>query len=250
MFTKQGRKIGISILSGVLAMPGLCLAHASFVPKDNFDSYSARDYEEGKTAYLKMNIPHGCSSADGSRSFATRNVVMTMPNGVDLSGLAYTQSRDGEIYNANAVMGVKPAADGDWRKIKNPKGLVGDYYSHGLRSEDVRSLQWLRGKIPTDFYKVLEFRAGLPILDACISRLNIYFPTVQYCDRHTVKAWMRTPVGNLPADVVSTGYAPKITVVRNEAKNPLPAECPPEGETAEAYPSEADIEASLLRRYH
>lgn len=250
MFTKSGKKIVISVLSGTLAIPGLCLAHASFVPKDNFDSFSARDYEEGTTAYLKMNIPHGCSSSDGSRTFSTRNVVMTMPNGVDLSGLAYTQGRDGQTYNANAVMGVKPAVDGDWRKINNPTAPVADYYSHGLRSDDVRSLQWLRGKIPADFYKVLEFRAGLPILNACISRLDIYFPTVQYCDQRTMKAWMRTPVGNLPADAVSTGYAPKITVVRNEEKNPLPAECPPGGEAAEAYPSESDIEASLLRRYY
>ena len=250
MFYKVKGTIGVSILSGMLALPGVCFAHASFVPKDNLDGFSARDYEEGKTAYLKINIPHGCSSSDGSRTFSTRNVVMTMPNGVDLSGLAYTQSHGGEIYNANAVMGVKPAADGSWRKIKNPKGPVADYYSHGLRSEGVRSLQWLRGNIPADFYKVLEFRAGLPILDACISRLDIYFPTVQYCDQRTMKAWMRAPVGNLPADVVSTGYAPKITVVRNEEKNPLPAECPLEGEAAEVYPSEADIEASLLRRYY
>ena len=228
-------------------MPQLCFAHAGFASKDNLDEYSGRDYEEGKTGYFKLVVPHGCSNADGSRSYPTRHVVMALPNGVDLSGIAYTKDKNGEVFGGNAVMGVKPAADGDWRKIKNPKAGVPSYYSHGLRSEDVRSLQWVGGKIPNDFYKSLEFRAKLPLLDACVTELNVYFPTVQYCKSNTFKAWIREPVAGLPEDVISTGYAPNITVRRNLVLNPLPEDCGEEGEVAEAYPDAEDVEAALLK---
>jgi len=237
-------KIGIIVLA---IIPQLCFAHAGFARKDNLDEYSGRDYEEGTTGYFKLVVPHGCSNEDGSRTFETRHVVMAMPNGVDLSGIAYTEDRDGEAYGANAVMGVKPAADGDWRKIKNPKSAVPGYYSHGLKTEDVRSLRWIGGNIPNDFYKALEFRAKLPLLDACITELKVYFPTVQYCKSKTIKAWIREPVAGLPESVVSTGYAPSITVRRNLTSNPLPEACSDEGEMAEAYPDAEDIEAALLR---
>jgi len=62
-----------------------------------------------------------------------------------------------------------------------------------------------------------------------------------------MKAWARESVEGLPESVVSTGYAPSISVRRNLTLNPLPAECGDEGEMAEVYPDAADIEAALLK---
>ena len=221
------------------------LAHANFVPKDNLDFYNGRDYQEGSTAYLSLNLSHGCSNADGSKSFPTRHAVAIMPNDKDLEGIAFTKSHSGDRYGANGLMSVRPEASANWKIIKNPKAPVGEYYSHGLKNEDVGAIQWIAGHVPPDFYSSVNFRAQVPYLEGCVSKLKVHIPTVQYCSAGHVKAWFKEATPSMPEHVVSTGYAPYINVIRAEG-NALAPECGEEGLEKEVYPSVEHIEKGLL----
>lgn len=221
------------------------LAHANFIPKDNLDFYNGRDYQEGSTAYLSLNLSHGCSNADGSKSFPTRHAVAIMPNDKDLAGIAFTEDSSGGRYGANGLMSVHPEASANWKIIRNPKTSVGEYYSHGVKNEDVNAIQWLAGHIPADFYSGVNFSAQLPYLEGCVSKLKVNIPTVQYCSAGHVKAWFKEATPSMPAHVVSTGYAPSINVIRG-ADNPLGPECNGEGQEVEVYPSAEHIEKGLL----
>lgn len=221
------------------------IAHANFVPKDVDDNFNGRQYEEGTTAYMNVNIAHGCHTPDRSEWFSTIHVVSIFPNNLDLTGIAYTKDRSGNVYAGNALMGIKPGVDGDWQSINNLIGDVPTFYSHGARDTDVRSIHWINGEVPNDGYENLQFRAGLPFLEGCTNRLKVYVPTIQYCEKGQILAWFIEPTPSMSSDVISPGYAPYFEVVRNEDKNPLPDSCSA-GETYTVYPAEEDLETYLL----
>ena len=243
MKTTQLKFIFTAAISVLIA--DTAIAHANFVPKDNLDFYSGRDYKEGSTAYLSLNLSHGCSNSDGTKTYATRHAVAIMPNDSSLEGIGFTKDHSGNHYNANGLMSVKPEASANWKRIKNPKVTVAEYYSHGARTEDVGAIQWKGGNVPADFYSSVNFRASLPLLESCVSKLKVYIPTVQYCTGGHVKAWLKEATPSMPANVVSTGYAPYINVIRAD-NNPLGAECDGVGTEEEVYPSTEHIEKGLL----
>ena len=228
-----------------IGMADAALAHANFVPKDNLDFYNGRDYQEGRTADLSINLSHGCSNADRTKSFPTQHAVAIMPNDISLDGIAFTKNHSGDHYGASGVMSVKPEANANWKRIKVNKGPVAEYYSHGLRSEDATAIQWLSGNIPADFYANINFRATLPYLESCVSKIKVHIPTIQYCSAGYVKAWIKEPTPSMPEDVISTGYAPYFNIIRAE-NNPLAPECG-EGTAEEIYPSTEHIEKGLLK---
>lgn len=220
-------------------------AHANFVPKDNIDSYSGREYQEGSSAYLSLSIAHGCNSMDGSKSYKTKHVVAIFPNDVNMQGIAYTKDRSGNHYGANGIMSIRPQTDSNWRFISNPKATVNEYYSHGVKTEDVSAIQWIGGDIPSDFFAGLTLRAQFPYLEECVSKLRVYIPTIQYCAAGHIKGWLRSPTHSMPEHLISPGYAPYIDVIRAE-NNPIDPTCTKAIEE-EAYPSDERIEKSLLR---
>ena len=229
-----------------VGMAESALAHANFIPQDNLDLYSGRDYKEGSSAFLSLNLSHGCSNAEGE-TFATKHAVAIMPNDQSLAGIAFTKDRQGNHYSANGVMSVRPEADANWKRIKAPKTAVGEYYSHGLKTEDTAAIQWKWGNIPADFYASVNFRVSLPYLESCISKIKVQIPTVQYCTSGHVKAWIKEATPSMSADVISTGYAPYINIVRAD-DNPLGEECGGVGVEEEVYPSTEQIENNLISR--
>ena len=229
-----------------VGMAESALAHANFIPKDNLDMYSGRDYKEGSSAFLSLNLSHGCSNADGE-TFATKHAVAIMPNDQSLAGIAFTKDRMGNRYGANGVMSVRPEADANWKRIEAPKATVGEYYSHGLKTEDIAAIQWKRGNIPANFYASVNFRVALPYLESCVSKIKVQIPTVQYCTSGYIKAWIKEPTPSMPTDVISTGYAPYFNIVRAD-NNPLGDECGGVGTEEEVYPSTDQIENNLISR--
>ncbi len=236
------------ILLSACIFSGQVLAHASVLAKDVNDQYDGRNYREGSSAMLNLHLAHGCSDANTGETFATRHAVTILPNNQDLSGIAYTENHDGERFHGNALMGVKAAVDNNWKKIKQLKGSVPEFENHGAKNSDVRAIHWLGGRVPNDMYANLQFKANLPMLDGCVSQLRVYLPTIQYCEKGRVKAWFREATPSMPAEVISPGYAPSLTIVRDEDRNPLPNHCAGVGVSEEVYPSPEDLEKHLLKR--
>lgn len=235
----------VSMMLFGLSSIGNVKAHVNVVPKSNADRFDGRVYQEGTVAYFDLSIPHGCKSASPSGATQpTTHVAVLFPNQQDLSAVAYTQDKEGTEYAGNAMMSIKPATDSQWRKIRRLREAVSPYYDHGVKSDDIRAIQWRGGYVPTDSYATLSFRAKLPLLKSCVSQLKVYLPAVQYCMNNTYKAWIREPTQMFSADTISSNYAPYILVQRDLEQNPLPADCR-ETVQSNAYPSAHDIDRYL-----
>jgi uncharacterized protein YcnI len=216
-------------------------AHASILSKDTLDAYSGRNYMEGSSATFSLHLAHGCST--DTATFATRHASIVFPNATDLTGIAYTEDHDGNRFAGNAVMGIKPRVDSDWKKIKVKTGEVPTFENHGANSTDVRGIHWKGGHVPNEMYENLEVKASFPKLDGCVSKLRVYMPAVQYCENGDILTWMRDATPSFPD--AGGGSAPYIDIVRNMDANPLPDSCGGTGEQAEAYPSVEDVEMYL-----
>lgn len=208
----------------------------------------SREYKEGSSAFLNVNISHDCTNADG-KHFPTTGVALLLPNGQAVEG-AYTSDHSGNVYGANAVMGVKQRVSAIFKKTKVVKGEVDAFYNHGVNTEDARALKWMHGKVDNDHYDNLEFKAGFPKIDpaSCVAKIKLYFPSVQYCKNGYKTAWINTGdsvfgAGNEKTRVTDT-YAAYATVVRT---SDLPASCT-EGEVVEVMPSVDEINMYLGKK--
>lgn len=217
--------------------------HASFVRKDNLDEYTGRSYKEGSSANIAIALGHGCHNEDRSKWYATTTATILFPNGVDISEYAYTKSHGAQPveYGGNAIMGIKARVTAKFKKVTQMRASVPNYYNHGERSDDVRSIHWINGYVKNEMFDNLEFRATFPKLKGCVKKLRVYTPVVQYCENGDMLAWMKNPTTNFPEAVISPGYAPYFDVVRDMSANPLDASCG-EGEEKELYPSEQAID--------
>ncbi len=241
--------LNLSAVCVLAATSSMALAHINIASENALAiGENSREYLEGSSAFLNVNISHDCSNADGEH-FATTGVTLVLPNGSNVEG-AYTSDRSGNTYGANAVMGIKQRANAIFKKNIVVRGDVGSYYNHGERTEDARALKWLRGYVDNDHYDNLEFKVGFPKIDpaSCVAALKVYFPTVQYCKSGYKIAWINTAdskygLGNDKTRVTDT-YAAAVKVVRT---SDLPAECG-DGETVEVMPSVNDINQLLKRR--
>jgi hypothetical protein len=229
---------------GITGTSLTAFGHANVVPKDNNDDFSNRQYEEATTAYLNLNIAHACKvGPDGIERRNTKHFAVVFPNNIDLTGIAATFDRQGNQYAGNVLMTIKPSVDSDWKKIRTQRGSVPTYYSHGSNSNDVRGIQWQHGDVPDSMYDNLEIRASLPKLQGCVSKLQVYLPSVQYCANDTMQAWIKYPTDGFPDDVIAH-YSAYFDILRNEEKNPLPAGCS-EGVNEVIYPEAEDIDKFL-----
>ncbi len=238
---KKGYKL--LLLTTSIFSTTLVYGHANTVPNNTLDTFNGRQYQEGSTAFIKINLSHGCKNSTGE-ALATKHTTAIFPNSVDLSGITYTADRKGNHYSGNALMGIKPAVDSNWESIQRLKGSVPAYYNHGSKSTDTRAVHWIDGYVADDMYANLEFKAKLPKLSGCYSKLRVFIPVVQYCTNEVKKAWLREATPSFNSDIISAGYAPYIDVIRDTKNNPYPAECSGHKE-AEAYPSVDAIEAFL-----
>src|SRR5574337_1208918 len=261
------------ILAAFLTSAFICtnawaFPHANIQSKDTLDAYSGRNYQEGTSAVLRINIAHGCTHS--GESYTTHMVTALFPNGMDpdLGSIAYTT--DGTTnYEGNALFGIKPLADYNWKEIIPITGDVPTYYNHGAKTTDVRAVHWRGGYIPDNFVGLAEISVSFPkfLPNTCYNKITVDIPVVQYCaadsknqqdhewkrdrlktkDIHRVFAWMKEATSMFPTEtIVAPGYVASLTIVRNLTTNPLPASCGGTGQTLELYPTAADIDTYLL----
>jgi len=232
-----------SLVTGSMSV----FAHAGFKPKDVNDNYDGRTYLGGQTAYLSMAVPHGCKGENGER-YTTNHIGMVFPSMVALPAeQATTSDRDDNQYGANAMMGIKAAIDSNWETVRGLRGEVGEFYSHGTKTEDVHAIHWLGGEIPDDMYAELKFRATLPKLMGCVTKLRVYTPAIQYCEGNHYTVWNSEATTAFPEEKVSTGYTPYFDVARDLTANPLDESCG-EGEELTVAPPADKIDWYLSPR--
>ena len=249
MMKKQLFKL--SAIAALAVSSSVAMAHLNIAQEDAIAvGDGSREYKEGGSAFLNVNISHDCTNAAG-KHFPTTGVALLMPNGESVRG-TYTADRSGNEYGANAVMGIKQRVSSIFKKTKVIKGPVDAFYSHGERTEDVRVLKWMNGKVDNDHYDNLEFKTGFPKIDpeSCIAKIKMYFPTVQYCKKGYKTAWINTPdsiygMGDAKTRVTDT-YAAYATIVRTTDLDPS---CDGVGETIEVMPSVEDINMYLGKKH-
>jgi len=234
----------IIAFGGMMSASWVAFGHANVVPQNNKDDFSGRQFEEGTTAYIKLNLAHACKVGPGGVDRRnTNHFTVVFPNNIDLTGIAATFDMHGGQYAGNVLMTIKTSVDSDWKKIRRQRGPVPTYYSHGANSEDTRGIQWQHGDVPDDMYDNVEIRASLPKLQGCAKKLRVYLPSVQYCANDTIQAWVKYPTDGF-SDSVIAHYAPYFDILRNEAKNPLDTTCG-DGDTHEIYPTAEDVDKYL-----
>lgn len=241
--------INLSAVCVLAASSSVAMAHLNIAQEDAIAvGEGSREYKAGGSAFLNVNISHDCTGADG-KHFPTTGVALLMPNGANVAD-TYTSDRSGNSYGANAVMGIKQRASAIFNNTKVVKGPVESFYSHGEKTEDVRVLYWMNGKIDNDQYENLEFKAGFPKIDpeSCVTKIKMYFPAVQYCKNGYKTAWIKTAdsvfgMGDEKTRVTDT-YAAYATVVRTTG---LPKSCEDKGEAVEVevMPSVEEINMYL-----
>lgn len=246
-------------------IPAMCLlatfsqiapAHVNIAPDNAFSlGDEPRQYLEGKSAYVSINLPHSCSDADRNE-YPTTDVVLILPNSSGLPAEFYTSDRSGNTYGANAVMGTKARVSRNWKKVKVVKGPVDEFYSHGSKTEDTRAVKWLKGYVDNDHYDNLEIKTRFPKIDpeSCIGTLRVELPAIQYCKKGYVTAWIGTTgSAKFPADSdklrLEETYEPYLNVVRDVANNPYPESCPTDadGNVIPTTATASDIDAYASR---
>lgn len=233
-----------------LLVAGNAAAHIGIARENVFAlGDGTREYLEGKSATLDIQLPHDCKNESGDH-FPTTDVVVIFPNAENLSADFMTMERNGTAHGANAMMGIKARVSANWKRVKVMKGTVGAFYSHGEQTEDIRAVKWLRGKVDNDHYDNLQIKTKFPKIDpaSCIGSLKIKIPAIQYCRRGYKIAWIGTegstlfPFGsNDPKLRLTENFTASFKVVRDIENNPLPESCG-EAVEVEVRPSDADID--------
>ncbi len=239
-----------------MAIAGNTVAHIGIARENVFAlGDGPREYLEGSSASLGVQLPHDCSNADGEH-FATTDVVVIFPNAENLNSDFMTTNRDGDIFAANAMMGVKARVSASWKKVYIVKGDVETYGSRG-KTEDSRAIKWLRGMVDNDHYDNLEIKTSFPKInpESCVGSLKIQVPAIQYCKNGYAIAWIGTAGSELfplldppnPKVRLTENFTASFKVIRNLETNPLPEECLEPTEEV-VRPSDADIDAFGGRR--
>lgn len=252
------------VISGIFTIAMLGTSFNTFahlnIARENFFSLgeNSREYKEGSSVFININAVEGCKDAFDNR-YDTKDVVVILPTTPGaLSDNFYTSNRDGDILGANAMMFTKAKATKNWRKSKVIKGPVDEFRG---RTEGVRAIKWIRGRLDSDHYDNLEFRTSLPKIEptSCVGKLRVELPTITYCSAGYVRAWIGTEGSErFPADSdqlqLEESYELYFNVVRDVENNPYPETCEVDADgnivplEETVRPSDADIDTYGGRR--
>lgn len=246
-----------AIMSGGIFSGQSVLAHTTVVAKNTPNGYALRAEMEGTSSVLNnIGIAHGCAASGQSSYRAVTAMSIVLPNGADAIVMRADTKQElvlSENIIGNAIMSAKPVQD---RRIFSSmavkKGDVPEYYSHGTRTTDVTAIHYWDGHLDPDFLGLLPFRASFPKFKAesCAIKMKAQMAIANYCtgsltagDRADV--WMGSLTGKFDDEaIVSVGFWPAVTVVRDLENNPLPADCG-EGFELLVSPSAGQIDALL-----
>ncbi len=207
-----------------------------------------REYLEGNTAELAVQLPHDCSDEAGNH-FPTTNVSILFPNGVG--------TLEAGTFNKNAINSIKARVTANWKKVAILKGPIEPYESRGnIVDEGTRAVHWIKGKVDNDHYDNLEIKASFPTFaaESCASRLEVFIPSIQFCKKGHKIAWIGVEDSAVFQDDektrVTEDFAAKFTVVRDLEENPLPEGCEADL-TLEAMPTTEEIDTYLpIKKHH
>jgi len=241
-----------------LSFAGNALAHIGIARENVFAVGDApREYKEGSSASLDIQLPHDCKN-ENDEHFPTTDVVVIFPNSENLSADFMTTDRDGGTHGANAMMGIKARVSANWKVVKVVKGEGGSYYCHGVKTEGIRAIKWLRGNVDNDHYDNLETKTKFPKIapESCVASLKIQIPSIQYCKKGYAIAWLGTSNSELfplldppnPKVRLTEDFTASFKVVRDLENNPLPASCG-EGTEELVRPSDEDIDMFGSRKH-
>ena len=238
----------LSILAALSMTSSVAMSHLNIAVEDAIAvGDGAREYKEGSSAFLDVNISHDCTNAEGQH-FPTVGVTLLLPNGASVPNTYSEITEDGTVHMANAVMGIKQRVNPTFAENIVVKGDVEPFYNHGVNTTDARALKWLKGSVDNDHYDNLEFKANFPKIDpeSCVSKIKIYFPSMQYCKAGYKAAWINTGdskygMGDDKTHVYHD-YAASIDVVRTSE---LPTACNGNGDVVEVMPTVEEINMYL-----
>lgn len=257
MILSMKKRIAGVLMVGSMVFSGNVFAHTTVLTKNTPSGFETRDNLEGKTSLNQFNISHGC---DG-KPVKAQGIVF--PNGHDDIAIRVDTGDPvalADHFEGNAVMGPKPAMDN--RIFKRQSVAVGDvpeHNNHGIKTEDVRAFHYWKGNLPNEFIGLIPWRGTYPKFkaDSCAKSLRVDIAIANYCRRtrdedqdDRADIW----IGRLTSkfddpDVVSEGFWPFLSVVRDLENNPLPAACG-DGMDLRVTPSDESIDEFLpIRGY-
>ena len=250
------------ILIAVLAVNLSAFAHTTVVKKNTPTGFAERSEIEGSSGIVNaFSISHGCAAPDSQIIKPVKSQSIVFPNGADSLS---QRSDNGEFVIladhivGNAIMSAKPIQDYNvFKTIAVTEGSVPAYNSHGLKTRDVRAFRFRNGRLQTDLVGIIPFRASFPSFrpESCAQSLKIQIAIANYCTRsqtldNRADVWIGELTGKFnDADVVSVGFWPSMSVLRDLENNPLPGHCQ-DGFEIVVTPSSSAIDRYLpLRDY-
>jgi hypothetical protein len=240
------------ILLSIITISGNLLAHTTVRPKNTPDAFYQRSEPDGASSVVNdFVIPHGCN---GASIVAT---AMVFPNGEhvvveDQDGMLIEDEmlfNELEMQN-NLVMSPKPAQDANWKLIDVVTGPTREFYSHGVRTEDVRGFHYTGGNLPNTLLGILSWRASFANIkdSSCVKAIDVRIPIVNYCGRNPnsparMDAWVgrTTPVFNDSEVLVRSGWWPYLTITNTSFDETACGE----GVTYKVSPTDEDIDTFL-----
>lgn len=250
---KAKKYIVIIAILGAMIVSKNTQAHTSVVTKNTLEGYETRNQLEGTSSLNTFSIPHGC---DGNPVRANSVVFPNSSNAIAVR----IDTRESVILadhiEGNPVMSPQAVQNnGLFQKVKMLEGDVPLFLSHGTeKTEDRRAFAYTKGELDSTLLGLLPWRATFPAFksDSCAIALNVNIAIANYCteskdedddDRADIWIGRVTPLFNDP-DVVSTGFWPFLTVIRDVVNNPIDESCG-DGFTIEVSPSDESIDGFL-----
>jgi hypothetical protein len=224
---------------------------------------------ENKTLYTSFVITHGCGSTANPTMLPVIAQSVVFPNGVNAGEI--------EAFKIDPVtLAQTPIADLNTEIVaKSSTGVALSLFSpKGIQDKslfktttltrdalgNIRGIKFTNGnKInPTtfgmqpDLLGLSPFRVTSPKFQttSCAKSLKVRIAIANWCtkgdasDDRRADIWIGNATSKFTADVVSTGFWPTMTVMRDLAVNPLPVACGA-GYDVAIQPSSADIDANL-----
>lgn len=247
----------IGVISLVSFPFHVATAHTTIAPKNTPAGYGERSELEGSSSvFHSFSIPHGCAGDGYPVPQAITAMSIVFPNGADAVAVDSASNESVQLSDhveGNAIMSPRPVQDNRvFADMATKKGSVPEFNSHGLKSTDVSAFHFWNGSLNPDFVGLVPFRASFPSFksESCVSKLTVRMAIANYCTFSQNKSnradiWMGELTDKYDDEsVVSTGFWPRLDVVRDLENNPLPASCG-EGTTIEVQPSSDAIDALL-----